>query len=46
MYPLFQIDNESPFYTMTPRDILAAQFELVVTLEGVTEETGNTIQVG
>jgi hypothetical protein len=29
---------------MTPRDILGAQFELVVTLEGVTEETGNTIQ--
>ena len=30
---------------MTPRDILGAQFEIVVTLEGVTEETGNTIQV-
>lgn len=40
-----KIDNESVFYNMTPRDILAAQFELIVTLEGVTEETGNTIQV-
>jgi len=40
-----KIDGESVFYNMTPRDILAAQFELIVTLEGVTEETGNTIQV-
>jgi hypothetical protein len=42
----WQIDNDSAFYNMTPRDILAAQFEVVITLEGVTEETGNTIQVG
>jgi hypothetical protein len=40
-----KIDSESVFYNMTPRDILAATFEIVVTLEGVTEETGNTIQV-
>ena len=30
---------------MNPRDILSSQFEVLVTLEGVTEETGNTIQV-
>ena len=40
-----KMDHDSVFYNMTPRDILAAQFEIVVTLEGVTEETGNTIQV-
>eukprot|EP00095_Tigriopus_kingsejongensis_P004647 maker-scaffold29_size597861-snap-gene-3.9 protein:Tk04647 transcript:maker-scaffold29_size597861-snap-gene-3.9-mRNA-1 annotation:"g protein-activated inward rectifier potassium channel 3-like isoform x3" len=39
-----KIDVESPFYEMGPRDILNSQFEIVVTLEGVTEETGNTIQ--
>ena len=38
------INEESPFYEMTPREILNEQFEIVVTLEGVTEETGNTIQ--
>ena len=30
---------------MGPRDLLTSQFEIIVTLEGVTEETGNTIQV-
>ena len=30
---------------MGPRDLLSSQFEIIVTLEGVTEETGNTIQV-
>lgn len=40
-----KMDHDSVFYNMTPRDILAAQFEIVITLEGVTEETGNTIQV-
>ncbi len=39
-----KIDEESPFYEMSPRDILSQQFEIVVTLEGVTEETGNTVQ--
>lgn len=40
-----KIDEDSPFYEMGPRDLLTSQFEIVVTLEGVTEETGNTIQV-
>ena len=38
------INEDSPFFEMTPREILNEQFEIVVTLEGVTEETGNTIQ--
>ena len=40
-----KIDEESPLYELNPRDLLQSQFEIVVTLEGVTEETGNTIQV-
>ena len=40
-----KIDEDSPFYEMGPRDLLSSQFEVIVTLEGVTEETGNTIQV-
>ena len=40
-----KIDEDSPLYDMNPRDILSSQFEVLVTLEGVTEETGNTIQV-
>ena len=40
-----KIDDESPFYEMSPQEMLKSQFEIVVTLEGVTEETGNTIQV-
>ena len=27
------------------RDILAKQFEIILTMEGITPETGNTIQV-
>ena len=40
-----KIDEDSPLYDMNPRDILSSQFEVIITLEGVTEETGNTIQV-
>jgi len=40
-----KIDEDSPLYDMNPRDILNSQFEIIMTLEGVTEETGNTIQV-
>ncbi len=39
-----KIDEDSPFYEMTPRDMLSAQFEIMVVLEGITEETGNTVQ--
>ena len=40
-----KIDEDSPLYDMNPRELLSSQFEVIVTLEGVTEETGNTIQV-
>ena len=40
-----KIDEDSPLYEMGPQDLLHANFELIVTLEGSVEETGNTIQV-
>ena len=40
-----KIDSESPFYTMSARDFLKKRYEIVVTLEGVIEQTGNSIQV-
>ena len=39
-----KIDQHSPFYSMTPRDFLSAKFELIVSLEGVVEPTGNSMQ--
>lgn len=39
-----KIDKHSPFYSMTPRDFLSARFELIVSLEGVVEPTGNSVQ--
>ena len=39
-----QIEEESPFFEMTPQSLLSSQFEIVVVMEGVTEETGNTVQ--
>ena len=39
-------DEESPFYEMSARDISSkTQFEIILTMEGITPETGNTIQV-
>ena len=35
----------SPLYDLAPRDILSKQFEIIVTLDGTTQETGNQIQV-
>ena len=40
-----KIDEDSPLYEMTPQELLSSNFELIVTLEGSVEETGNTIQV-
>ena len=40
-----KIDSTSPLYNLSPRDILNSQFEIILTLEGITPETGNTIQV-
>jgi len=39
-----KIDWRSPLYTMTPRDLQTWQFEVIVTLEGVTPETGCSVQ--
>ena len=39
-----KIDEESPFYDMTPKDVLNAKFEMVVALEGIVEPTGNSVQ--
>jgi len=37
MYPVtvsHKIDDDSPFYEMTPRDMLNSHFEIIVTMEG------------
>ena len=39
-------DEESPLYEISARDISSKmQFEIILTMEGITPETGNTIQV-
>jgi len=40
-----KIDENSPLYEFSPRDILSKQFEIILTIEGTTQETANTIQV-
>ncbi|CAB4065472.1 KCNJN [Lepeophtheirus salmonis] len=35
-----KIDEESPFFSMSPKDILSSRFEIIVSLEGVVEPTG------
>lgn len=47
IFPTFashRIDKDSPFYNWGPKDILNSKFELLVTLEGVVEPTGNSTQ--
>lgn len=47
IFPTFashRIDKDSPFYNWGPKDILNTRFELLVTLEGVVEPTGNSTQ--
>merc|ERR1719348_52787 len=39
-----KIDSESPFWQMSPRDILRSKFEILVAFEGIIESTGNTTQ--
>ena len=45
MLQVHKIDSESPFYSMSARDFLKKRYEIVVLLEGVIEQTGNSIQV-
>ena len=40
-----KIDSDSPLWDVTARDISSKQFEVVLTFEGTTPETGNTVQV-
>jgi len=40
-----KIDEASPLYQMAPRDFQSKQFEVIITLEGVTPETGCSVQV-
>jgi len=40
-----KIDASSPLFELSPKDLQAKQFEIIVSLEGTTPETGNTIQV-
>jgi potassium inwardly-rectifying channel subfamily J len=39
-----KIDEESPFWELTPEDLHREQFELIVVLEGIVESTGMTTQ--
>jgi len=39
-----KIDSCSPMYDLAPRDLQTLQFEVILTIEGTTPETGNTIQ--
>ena len=40
-----KIDASSPLFELSPKDLQAKQFEIILSLEGTTPETGNTIQV-
>jgi len=39
-----KIDKDSPLYKISPRDLQTTMFEIILTLEGTTPETGNTVQ--
>lgn len=39
-----KIDSNSPLYTLTPNGLAHSHFEIIVVVEGTTQETGNTIQ--
>lgn len=42
---IHRIDRDSPFYELGPKEILASRFEMVVSLEGIIESTGSSVQV-
>jgi len=41
---IHKIDEDSPLYDMSAKDFLKKRYEIVVILEGVVEQTGNSIQ--
>jgi len=40
-----RIDEASPLWSVSPTDLLTEKFEIILTMEGTTPETGNNIQV-
>ena len=40
------IGPDSPLYSLSPRELLAARLELIFSVEAVVEPSGNTTQVG
>lgn len=38
------IDDQSPLFAMTPEEMHNANFELIMTVEGIVEATGMTFQ--
>jgi len=40
-----RIDESSPLWSVSPTDLVTEKFEIIVTVEGTTPETGNNIQV-
>merc|ERR1719264_46283 len=41
---IHKINSDSPFYDMSAKDFLKRRYEIVIMLEGVVEQTGNSIQ--
>jgi len=39
-----KIDKDSPLWKLGPKELLSAKFEIIVTLEGIVEPTGNSVQ--
>jgi len=40
-----RIDEASPLWSVSPTDLVTEKFEIILTMEGTTPETGNNIQV-
>ena len=38
------INEKSPFWKMSPKELLNSSFEVIITLDSVIESTGNTTQ--
>ena len=40
-----RIDKTSPLYNLGQKELLNSKFEMLVTLEGIVEPTGNSVQI-
>jgi len=40
-----RIDEASPLWSVSPTDLITEKFEIILTMEGTTPETGNNLQV-